>query len=151
MNLGTCQRLMERFLFLEDDLKNQLFIYQLLHRIIWLSHCRKIPNHVNNNLPELIRYAYLTHYLEMNKLEVFQKPIRFSLEHEIYTLFHIYPITIYDHIHTLTHKYINTHQGFRMCKRLGNTKGISSKKVQFNIWGFPGQRRSWPILSLQKH
>lgn len=130
MFFEICEKLMESYLFLEDninDILNSITFARLkiIHSSIispdhLIAALQEISqNLVKNNLPLPVRYANIAQYLEIIELEAFQtnSDLVFVLkiplvEQQTYTVFHLYPIPIHDdrtsfhHILSFTHKYI---------------------------------------------
>lgn len=92
------EKLMENYLFLQDSLND------IRNCIIFA--CLKILHFsilVKNNLPLLDRFSNVDQYLDIIELEVFQTNQDLVLvlkilsnEQQLHTVFHLYPIPVYD-------------------------------------------------------
>lgn len=166
MFLEVCEKLMESYLFLEDNLNNILNSItfarlKIIHTSIispdhLIAAMREISqNLVKNNLPLPVKYSKIAQYLEIIELEAFQTPsdlvfiLRIPLvEQQTYTVFHLYPIPIYDertsfhHILSFTHKYIARNDDSLMyipikdisaCKRLSVRQKLCSELYAYPI------------------
>lgn len=161
-----CEKLMESFLFLEDNL-NDIINSITFARLNILHSSILSPDHliaalqeisqnlVKNNLPLPVRHSNVAQYLEIIELEAFQTNsdlvfvLRIPLvEQQLYTVFHLYPIPIYDdrtglhHILSFSQKYIARNDDSLMyipikdmsaCKRLGPREKLCSELYAFPI------------------
>lgn len=128
--IEICEKLMENYLFLENNLNDILNSVtfarlKIIHSSIitpehLISALQEISqNLVKNNLPLPVKYSSIAQYLEIIELEAFQtqSDLIFVLkiplvEQQIFTAFHLYPIPIYDdrtglhHVLSFSQKYI---------------------------------------------
>lgn len=160
-----CEKLMESFLFIDDNLNDILNAItfarlKIIHSSIiapdnLISALKEISqNLVRNNLPLPVKYSSIAQFLEIIELEAFQTntEIVFILkipltDPQSYTMFHLYPIPIYDnrtgihHILSFNEKLIARDDDsltYALIKDPSQCKQLSPrKKLCSNIYAYP--------------
>lgn len=165
MFLEICEKLMENYLYLEDnlnDIVNSITFARLkiIHSsILTPEHFMKAlqeisQNLIKNNLPLPVRHSNIAQYLEITELEAFQTQtdlvyvLKIPLvDQQLYTAYHLYPIPIYDdrtglhHVLSFSQKYIAKGDDSLMyipVKDLSACKQLSTRqKLCSELYSYP--------------